>query len=328
MAALVQTFVSILWVAFAGAGLFGLALVGLIAQPVRQPPTLASVQKGALAINAAGPPAPLSRFQARDGTELAYRLYPARNGVTERVAILVHGSSGTAMAMNAVALALAEAGIVAVAIDARGHGASGGRGDIGYAGQLDDDLRDLVAELRLKYPAAPLALVGHSSGGGFVLRIAASPVGALFDRFVLVSPFLGAFAPTTRAADGVGRWAEADVPRIIGLRILESLGIDWADSLPVIGFAVAPGAEKYVTARYSQRLLTNFGPPRDWQGAFKAIAAPVALIAGENDELMDAGKYASAVGAQTEVTLVPGVDHMGAIYQPAALTAICAAVIR
>ena len=50
--------------------------------------------------------------------------------------------------MNAVAKALAEAGVTAVALDIRGHGASGTRGDIAYPGQLDDDLADLIAELR------------------------------------------------------------------------------------------------------------------------------------------------------------------------------------
>ena len=81
----------------------------------------------------------LSRFQARDGTWLAYRLYPAANGGREKLAILAHGSSASSDEMHMIAKALAAAGIVAVAIDARGHGASGTRGDIGYIGELDDE---------------------------------------------------------------------------------------------------------------------------------------------------------------------------------------------
>jgi hypothetical protein len=50
------------------------------------------------------------------------------------------------------------------------------------------------------------------------------------------------------------------------------------------------------------------------------------VIAGENDELMDAPAYKTAVeplGAK--VTLLPDVDHMGIVYQPAALGAIVTA---
>ena len=111
--------------------------------------------------------------------------------------------------MNATALTLAKAGFVAVAVDTRGHGASGSRGDIGYVGQLEDDLADLVAHLRADYTTARLTLVGHSSGGGFVLRVAAAPVGASFDRFVLLAPYLGYRAPTNRAVGRAGALGRA-----------------------------------------------------------------------------------------------------------------------
>jgi hypothetical protein len=135
-------------------GLIGVAAVTLVimlATPVRQPPTLASIHAGAIQIDETGAP-DLSRFQARDGTWLAYRLYPAPNGARDRIAILAHGSSASSIEMNAVAKALAGAGVTAVALDIRGHGASGTRGDIAYGGELDDDLADVVGELRLIRP--------------------------------------------------------------------------------------------------------------------------------------------------------------------------------
>jgi pimeloyl-ACP methyl ester carboxylesterase len=228
--------------------------------------------------------------------------------------------------MNAVALALAQAGCVAVAVDARGHGASGSRGDIGYVGQLEDDLADLVAQLREAYPKARLRLVGHSAGGGFALRVAAAPVGASFDRFVLLAPYLGYRAPTNRPAEGSGLWAAPDIPRLIAITILERLGIDWPQSLPVIAFANRPEAAMATTSRYSYRLLISYGPPRDWKGALQAAAGRIALIAGENDELMSASAYQTTVAPLgVRVTLLPGVDHMGVVHQPAALAAIAAA---
>jgi alpha-beta hydrolase superfamily lysophospholipase len=312
----------------AALGVVTLALGALLAQPVKSPPPLESIHAGATAIVQDGKP-DLSRFQARDGTWLAYRLYPAADGGRDHLAIVYHGSSASSDEMNAVALALAKAGFAAVAVDARGHGASGSRGDIGYVGQLEDDLADLVARLRADYPDTRLTLVGHSAGGGFALRVAAAPIGASFDRFVLLAPYLGYRAPTNRPAQGAGLWASPDIPRLIAITILERLGIDWPQSLPVIAFANRPEAAQFVTSRYSFRLLANYGPPPDWKGALQAAAGRIALIGGENDELMDAPAYQSVVAPLgVRVTLLPGVDHMGVVHQPAALAAIVAAAMR
>ena len=309
-------------------GLVALAFVVALAQPLRPPPPLASIHAGAIKISRQGLPE-LSRFQARDGTWLAYRLYPAANGAREKLAILAHGSSASSDEMHMIAKALAAAGIVAVAIDARGHGASGTRGDIGYIGQLDDDLADLIAHVRAAYPKARLTLIGHSSGGGFALRIAAGPLGASFDRFVLLAPYLGYQAPTNRPGEGTGLWAAPDIPRIIAIMMLGRIGIDWPQSLPAIAFAVAPEAVKFVAPRYSFRLLVNYGPPPDWKGALAGAAGRIDLIAGESDELMDAPAYQSVVAPLgVRVTLLPGVDHMGVVHAPAALAAIREAATR
>ena len=195
-------------------GAAGDALALMLASPLRPPPPLASIHEGAMRIDTGGAP-DLSRFQARDGTWLAYRLYPATNGASDRIAILAHGSSASSIEMHPVATALAGAGVTAVAVDIRGHGASGTRGDIAYRGQLDDDLADLIAELRKAYPAARFSLIGHSAGGGFALRMAGGPLGDTFDRFVLLAPYLGYSAPTNRPAEGPGLWASPDLPRII-----------------------------------------------------------------------------------------------------------------
>src|ERR1700727_2753230 len=107
--------------ALTSAGILSLAIAGLLAAPLSQPPALASIHAGAVAIGDTARPA-LSRFQARDGTSLAYRLYPARNGATDRLAILVHGSSGSSAGMHAVARALADSGGAGAGTD-RGGGA-------------------------------------------------------------------------------------------------------------------------------------------------------------------------------------------------------------
>jgi len=309
----------------AAVGVAAVALVAALAAPLRMPPPLASIHAGAMNIDRKGMPA-LSRFQARDGTWLAYRLYPAQDGATDRLAIVTHGSSAASDEMNVVARTLAQNGVAAVSIDQRGHGASGTRGDIAYLGQLDDDLADLIGEMRKSYPSARLELIGHSAGGGFTLRIAGGPLGAQFDRFVLLAPYLGYGAPTNRPNVGAGKWVEVDFPRIVALTLLNRLGNTWAQSLPVIAFANAPEATPFVTNSYSARLAGNYGPPADWRTAFQAAAGRIEVIVGENDELMNAPAYRDAVeplGAK--VSLLPDVDHLGIVHRPAALAAIVAA---
>jgi alpha-beta hydrolase superfamily lysophospholipase len=307
-------------------GAAAIAIIFMLAWPVRPPPTLASIHAGAKTIDETGAP-DLSRYQARDGTWLADRVYPAQNGSGDKIAILAHGSSASAIEMNAVAKALAGAGVTAVALDMRGHGASGTRGDITYPGQLDDDLADLVANLRKARPAARFSLIGHSAGGGFALRIAGSKLGDTFDRFVLLAPYLGHSAPTNRPAEGPSLWASPDLPRIFATLALEKLGIDWPQSLPAVAFANAPEAKMAVTNQYSFRLMGNYTAPSEWQDAFAHAKGRIIVIAGADDELMDADAYKRELpplGVQP--TILPGVDHIGIVYRPEAIKAILAAV--
>jgi pimeloyl-ACP methyl ester carboxylesterase len=303
-----------------------IAIALMLAWPVRPPPTLASIHASASAIDKTGAP-DLSRYQARDGTWLADRVYPAQNGSVDRIAILAHGSSASSIEMNAVAKALATAGVTAVALDMRGHGGSGTRGDIAYPGQLDDDLADLVFQLRKAYPAARFSLIGHSAGGGFALRIAGSKLGDAFDRVVLLAPYLGHSAPTNRPAEGLSLWASPDMPRILATLALEKLGIDWPQSLPALAFANAPEAKLAVTSQYSFRLMGNYTAPPDWQGAFAHANGRIVVIAGADDELMDADAYKRALPALgVPLTILPAVDHIGIVHQPEAIKAILTAM--
>ena len=79
---------------------------------------------------------------------------PRAAPATGRTAIVVHGSSGSSGGtIHALSEALAAHGVETYALDIRGHGASGTRGDIGYVGQLEDDLADFVAVVRKTTPA-------------------------------------------------------------------------------------------------------------------------------------------------------------------------------
>lgn len=302
-------------------GFIALALTALIATPLQSLPELTSISQSARAVDRSSMP-PLSRFSARDGTELAYRHYPARGPSNGKIAILVHGSSGSSVAVHALADALAVRGVETYAPDIRGHGGSGSRGDIGFIGQLENDMADLVALVRTMSPTEPLTLLGHSAGGGFALRVASSPIQDLFARTVLLAPYLGYDAPTNRP--GSGGWVNPDIPRLFGLTALRKLGIDCCESLPTLAFAVPANSAKILNPTYSFRLMRNFAT-RGYQADFAAAHHPITLISGASDELMMADKYADAVHAvapSVEVKLIDGVDHMGIVGNAKAVAAV------
>jgi alpha-beta hydrolase superfamily lysophospholipase len=299
-------------------GLVAVALGAMLSVPVVPPPYLASIETTARSADRSGMP-DLQRFQARDGTFIAYRAYPASQ---DRVAILVHGSSASSASMHNVAKALSASGISSFALDVRGHGQSGSRGEIGYVGQLEDDLADFVAYIAKAYQQARLMLVGHSSGGGFALRVAAEPLGAKFERFILLAPYLGPFAPTTRPDSG--GWAKASVPRLVALGAMHRVGIKLGGDLPVLAFAVGPEDRKKLTSQYSFNLFANYRTA-DFAADFAKAAGPVSLLVGAEDELMLVDKYAEAAvsrGQKLPVALVPGTNHMGIIIDAPALEAL------
>jgi alpha-beta hydrolase superfamily lysophospholipase len=311
------SFKAIVWglafVAFAG-----LVLAAMIATPMKRPPELTSISATAGAVDRSDMP-PLQRFHARDGTELGYRHYPARGPASGQAAVLIHGSSGSSVAVHALAKALAAHGVETWAPDIRGHGASGTRGDIVYLGQLEDDMSDFVAEIRKTNAAAPLTLLGHSSGGGFALRIAGSSIQNLFARTVLLSPYLGYDAPSSR--QDAGGWASPDIPRFLGLSVLRRFGITCCESLPTIAFAVGPDTSAILASTYSYRLMRNFGATQ-YRADLAAAGKPVALYAGAADELMFPEKYGDAVGPRVAVKLIDGVNHMAIVSDPVAVSVI------
>jgi pimeloyl-ACP methyl ester carboxylesterase len=297
--------------ALAAVGAVALLLTAMIANPLVPPGELRSVAETARSVDRSTMP-PLSRFAARDGTDLAYRHYPARGPASGKIAVLVHGSSGSSAAVQALADALAAHGIETYAPDIRGHGGSGTRGDIGRIGQLEDDMADLVALVRKTSPDTPITLLGHSAGGGFALRIASSDIKDQFARTIMLAPYLGYDAPTNRPSGG---WASPDIPRFLGLVALRKLGFECCEGLATLAFAVPKDSAKILAATYSYRLMCNFAT-RGYKADLAAVTRPMTLISGADDELMLSDKYADAVHAvapSVEVKLIAGVNHMGVV---------------
>src|ERR1700693_6422731 len=106
---------AVVW-SFAVAGFASWLLAGLIAWPIHQPPELKSISAYRKTLDSSALPQ-LTRFQARDGSALAYRHYPAQAPSTGRIAVGVHGSSGSSQgAGHALSLALAARGVHTYAV--------------------------------------------------------------------------------------------------------------------------------------------------------------------------------------------------------------------
>lgn len=262
-------------------------------------------------------PAPLQTYQARDGATLGYRHYGGGTADAPLV-IFIHGSGWHGGAYDGLARSIAEKAGVEVALpDLRGHGPNPQtRGDIAHIGQFEEDIADLAALLRK--PGQPLVLGGHSSGGGLVIRYAGGQYGSTLDGAVLLAPFLKYNAPTTRPNSG--GWARPLARRIIGLSMLNAVGITALNGLTAIHFnfpaEVLGGPEgKSATASYSYRLNTSYAPRNDYLADIAALPKFL-LIAGAGDESFVAPGYEplmKSANPNGEYRLLDGQSHLGVI---------------
>jgi pimeloyl-ACP methyl ester carboxylesterase len=256
---------------------------------------------------------PVRQMSARDGAPLTYRLYPGR---ADRAVVLVHGSSAASISVHKLAQALQKAGATVYAVSLRGHGGSGTtNGDTSYKAQLDDDLIDFVKAAGLAQ--VHRTLMGFSSGGGFVLRVASGPNATLFDDYLALSPYIAHDSPTVRPA--AGGWASVALPRLLALSMLDRLGLPWFQGLPVVRFATDAKADQNRTPVYSYRLLTGMQFDGDWRAAIARIARPTMVVIGANDELFLAGQFQplfAELNPKISVTVEPGFGHMAMSTDP------------
>jgi len=263
---------------------------------------------------------PLKSYQGADGAKLFYREYMPQGDSNKGSAVLVHGSSGSSDSMHPMAIALAAAGVHVYALDVRGHGDSGTKGKIAFIGQLESDLQSFVQAVQ---PPNPSTLIGFSSGGGFVLRVAASEMQSSFDSYLLLSPFLGHTAPNYRPDSG--GWVSVGIPRIVALNALNAVGIRHWNDLPVVRFALTEEAKKFLTPEYDFNLAMNFAANADYQADLRNAKGKVAILAGDADELLQSQELQGMVqraGKDWPVQLVPGIGHIPLTLEHTALEAV------
>ncbi len=269
---------------------------------------------------------PLQTFICRGGDSVAFREYRPIAGAPLGTVVLVHGSTAHSTSMHVMARALAREGYQAYALDMRGHGASPHQDTIKGISHLEFDIEDFARAAKIGDQAT---LAGFSSGGGFVLRFAASERQDIFAKYLMLAPFVSQDAPTYRPH--AGGWVSVGLPRVVALSILNSFGITALNHLVVTRFAVREQDRKSLTAEYSYALAASFRPRPDYQASIRAIRQPAAVLVGEKDEIFLSEQFAPlfrSVGSPIPVTVVPGVSHIGLILDDRAVQAVIAALRR
>jgi non-heme chloroperoxidase len=262
---------------------------------------------------------PLFRYPARDGEQLAYRFY---DSTANQILIFVHGSSYHGSSYHALASAVSSSGAAKVILpNLRGHFQSGRhRGDVEYVGQLEDDIADVIAELRRQDFNGPIVLGGHSSGGGFVIRFAGGTHAHLVSRFLTLSPVIP--TSSTLREGTAGGWAQLHMRRLIGLIVLNAFGIRGFNALPVIEFNKPlrfwDGTE---TLSYSYRLNASYHPRTRYIADVRKLANRAATFIGEHDEAIDAHRLQRLFNRESPSTLfriLSDTDHFGIFTNAAA----------
>ena len=93
----------------------------------------------------------------------------------------------------------------------------------------------------------------------------------------------------------------------------------------MLAFAVPPNSEKNLVGTYSDRLMRNFAVSHDFRHELARATRPITVFSGADDELMFADKYAEVMrGAPVpvDVKLIEGINHMGIVSVPRAVSAI------
>ena len=250
-------------------------------------------------------------IRLRDNTPLVVRHYPSDAACA---LLFIHGSGTESRYLSHLASFLADNQYAEVYTpDLRGHGKNlGPRGDIEYLGQYDDDLTDLVLQIRKNKQCVLIG--GHSSGGGLALRYAGQPNVAQVDGYIFFAPYVHHSAPTVKPNSG--GWVTVSIPRIIGIQLLRRFGIKHFDEQKVLIFNRQEFLKNDLQLEsYSYRLLMSLSAD-DYKHAIQSINKPSILFVGSEDESFFADKFESTFASAkvpVDVHVLNGVKHLDVV---------------
>lgn len=243
-------------------------------------------------------------FTAPDGTDLFYRDYG-----TGRPIVFVHSMLMSSDMWQHQMLHLTGHGCRTVAYDRRGHGGSDDPG----RGYEFDTLADDLAELLNRLDLTEVTLVGHSMGGGEVIRYLSRHGDQRIARIALVgatAPHLAVPSQVTamlmdRLRTGYAQW------------VADNAGLSFGDDLP--GCHI-PQLEKDATVRDWMRVslhaameCTRVNLAVDLRAEAARIAIPTLVLHGDHDvvaPLETCGRRSADLIPDSKLVVYENASHM------------------
>ena len=253
----------------------------------------------------------MPHFTTSDGTELYYT-----DQGSGRPVLFSHGWPLSSDAWQVELKVFADAGYRVIAHDRRGHGRSSQTYSGNDMSTYASDLAELVDHLDLR----DLVVVGHSTGGGEVIRYAAQH-GAGRVRAVVTA---GAVPPLMLKTDANPEGTPIEAFDGIRANVLHDRSQFWKElALPFYGFNRdgAPVSQGLVDDFWRQGMLVNLAAAYDCVKAFsetdqsadlRALDVPILIAHGDDDQIVPI-----AAAAEKSIDLVkdgtlkvyPGAPH-------------------
>jgi non-heme chloroperoxidase len=253
----------------------------------------------------------MNTFTTKDGTSIFYKDWG-----TGPVVTFSHGWPLSADAWDAQMLFLGQNGYRVIAHDRRGHGRSGQTWQGNNMDQYADDLAELLEHLDVKNAT----MVGHSTGGGEVVRYIARHGQKRVEKVVLIASVPPLMLKTEKNPGGLPLSVFDD----IRTGVTKDRSQFFKDlSLPFYGYN-KPGAKASDGVRESfwlQGVQSSIIGAYDCIKAFsetdqtedlKKIDVPTLVIQGDADQIVpidDSGRLSAKLVKNGTLKVIPGAPH-------------------
>jgi non-heme chloroperoxidase len=253
----------------------------------------------------------MNTFTTKDGTSIYYKDWGSGPVVT-----FSHGWPLSADAWDAQMLFLGQRGYRVIAHDRRGHGRSGQTWQGNTMDQYADDLAELMNHLDIK----DATVVGHSTGGGEVVRYIARHGQKRVARLVLISSVPPLMLKTDKNPGGL----PLSVFDVIRAGVAKDRSQFYKDlSLPFYGYN-KPGAKISEGIRetfWLQGMQSSIIGSYDCIKAFsetdqtedlKKIDVPTLVIQGDADQIVpidDSGRLSAKLVKNGTLKVIAGAPH-------------------
>jgi pimeloyl-ACP methyl ester carboxylesterase len=251
----------------------------------------------------------MPRFSSFDGIEIAYQEWGGDSMTTLLPPVFLHHGFIADANLNwvgpKVTEALSRAGRRVVALDARGHGASGKPHDPSFYGE-----DKMAADLRRLFDLSgvdQVDLVGYSMGALVSLLTASQD--ARVRRLVV-----GGVGAGIVEREGLRSRVAARSTIAAALRTPDAGSIQDPIAMRFRGLADVVGTDREALAACAEASFSSSVP-------FAQITAPTLVLVGDEDPIAERPEVLAAAIPHAQLRLISG-DHLGAVTNPAFAPAI------